>query len=565
MARFVFLFAFLLAALAVPASAVADSLGQTETFFVDKAFDQEGRSQVSATLQKITSKLYFYIEDTWWEKLSLQERNNALSVLSAAAEIFEETTYPKLTKLFGTENLPGIDGDTHITVLVHRMDTTAGGYVRTADGYSKLAVPESNEREMFYFAASKTESPHIDSLFAHEFMHLIQFNQKTRMQGIEEQIWVQEGLAELGPTLAGLEKEFEGSYLQKRVQNFARDPRDPLVEWRDREADYGVASMFFHYLSEQYGTEFLRSFFSSSFIGIEGINKALQSAGAKKTFQDVFTDWTVAVFANDCSLGEAYCYKDANLKEIRVLAFTSFLSPFGDSELRVTNQTKAWAGNWNKISGSKGLLRLTFEGNPAVSFAVPYLLQKAAGDYKLGFLSLNSQQKGTVEVPGFGDAYSAFIILPVVYGNPQNVTPEAMFFFSWTAVTLQNGGSEETPAEIAQLQKLIEDLQRQVAFLQAQLATARGELSCVEFSRNLFFGMTQDPAVSCLQQVLKGQGPLVYPEGLITGNFLVLTREAVVRFQEKYAAEILLPLGLEKGTGYVGPVTRAKLNSLLAS
>jgi len=55
---------------------------------------------------------------------------------------------------------------------------------------------------------------------------------------------------------------------------------------------------------------------------------------------------------------------------------------------------------------------------------------------------------------------------------------------------------------------------------------------------------------------------VIFPDGLITGNFSDLTQQAVSRFQEKYADEILKPAGLTNGNGRVGPGTRKKLNDV---
>lgn len=86
-----------------------------------------------------------------------------------------------------------------------------------------------------------------------------------------------------------------------------------------------------------------------------------------------------------------------------------------------------------------------------------------------------------------------------------------------------------------------------------------GVKATVKFARNLTVGSRGDDVTS-LQQILSGEG--VYPEALVTGYFGQKTKAAVVRFQEKYVSEILAPVGLIKGTGFVGSGSRAKLNVL---
>jgi len=67
--------------------------------------------------------------------------------------------------------------------------------------------------------------------------------------------------------------------------------------------------------------------------------------------------------------------------------------------------------------------------------------------------------------------------------------------------------------------------------------------------------------VENLQKCL-AKDPEIYPEGEVSGYFGQKTKEAVIKFQEKYAQDILLPFGLRQGTGLVSKKTREKLNEL---
>lgn len=88
-----------------------------------------------------------------------------------------------------------------------------------------------------------------------------------------------------------------------------------------------------------------------------------------------------------------------------------------------------------------------------------------------------------------------------------------------------------------------------------------------KFVRDLFLGLRGED-VRELQRFLNSQGFVLAKTGPGSpGNettyFGPLTYNAVIRFQEKYALEVLAPWGLTKGTGYVGKTTRAKINKIL--
>lgn len=125
---------------------------------------------------------------------------------------------------------------------------------------------------------------------------------------------------------------------------------------------------------------------------------------------------------------------------------------------------------------------------------------------------------------------------------------------------------EEKKAKIKELKNKIAKILKEIARLRALLAQILSQKEKIpsdfRFTKNLYYGM-RGKEVRYLQIFLSQQGPEIYPEGLITGFFGLLTKRAVIRFQEKYSDDILAPWRLKRGTGLVGRTTRLKINQLL--
>lgn len=82
------------------------------------------------------------------------------------------------------------------------------------------------------------------------------------------------------------------------------------------------------------------------------------------------------------------------------------------------------------------------------------------------------------------------------------------------------------------------------------------------WTQNLSLGMSGDN-VKKLQEILITEEVWQRPEVEATGYFGSITRAAVIRFQEEHSLDILEPVGLNKGTGFVGPSTRAYLEKMV--
>src|SRR5438309_637895 len=170
-----------------------------------------------------------------------------LGALGGTASEFEAKIYPTDRRLYGEEWSPGIDGDPRINLVFARLPGSAVGYFSGSDEEPAWVNEFSAEREMIYVnsLAARLGSPQLDSIIAHEFCHMIQFNTRRRSA-----VWFNEGHAQLC--------EQGNGFSPGTAQTYLRLPDTQLNDWSDLEAaavHYGLAFMFLEFLRQQAGGE----------------------------------------------------------------------------------------------------------------------------------------------------------------------------------------------------------------------------------------------------------------------------------------------------------------------
>ncbi len=154
------------------------------------------------------------------------------------------------------------------------------------------------------------------------------------------------------------------------------------------------------------------------------------------------------------------------------------------------------------------------------------------------------------------------------------------FSLAFTAVGVAFAEEDDLGQEVESLEQMLADLQAEIAGLNGEEAVEEEdeeeeETTAIEgvpadfsFTENLSQGATGS-AVKYLQIVLNSDEDTrvaasgAGSPGNETEYFGPATNAAVIKFQNKYASEVLEPVGLTEGTGYVGAQTRAKLNEVL--
>lgn len=403
---------------------VSFAYAETADFFIDGSFDWQGRGETTAELRHEGSNAKWYVADDYWSSLNSSQRINLSVDIKNLSYEFDNTVYPQLTAIFGFENNPGVDGDPKITVLLTRMIDEAGGYFKEQDGVSKAEAKDSNEREMVYLNVIHASNVRMRAFLAHEFQHLITFNQKYIKHRVQEEVWMNELRSEIAPTLIGYDALFvySGSNLQARLAKFLRNSSDAILNWNSEEGDYASINLFSQYILDHYGRSVFAAMTQNEFVGIESFNSALKTFGFSVDFSDVYTNWTVSNLVNNCSIQPVnlFCYKNPllNYENLHII-FDGPDASGGSISSKLS--TEGWKSAWfeyatdlKAVRPDDNIFKMDFDAEVGSKFRVPYVIYDKDGSTvkEVREFVPDSDGNGTFYVPDFGFTVPRIVIIP---------------------------------------------------------------------------------------------------------------------------------------------------------
>jgi len=231
------------------------------------------------------------------------------ATIDAIRDEFDTNIYPHITAAFGAEPNPGVDNDPKLYILLLNIrdgfsyptsPTYIAGYYDPNSEYLTSQYVYSNQKEIFFmnvnpalghsFAPGSTDFYRV---LAHEFQHMVHWEQKTHQRGVMDDTWLDEGMAQVAQTYCGYGADYDAVY------TFENAPSNSLTVWNDTVDDYGVVYMWAQYYKDRVGSDIFFRMLHNSLTGIASVNSALSAAGYPKDFTGTFRDWAVANYYGD--------------------------------------------------------------------------------------------------------------------------------------------------------------------------------------------------------------------------------------------------------------------------
>ena len=363
----------------------------------------------SCTVRGMGDHCYVVVEDAQWNVTMNQAKVDAI------VDSFENSSigpYPTegIWQLdTGHFGMPpdNLDQDPRVYFVYYDFDVSSDGFFWGFDQEcDDVAAFHSNECDVVYMNCSDFDpaGPYLLAVLAHEFEHLIHFNYDQ-----DEESWVDEGLAELAMWLYGN---------PDTISQFNGQPDRNLTLFNGNWYDYIKSYLFTLYFFERYGGQpAVQALVADPLNGIAGYERVLDNFLYPENFADVFSDWVVANYLDDTTIGDGrFGYVGETLPPFNpFVTFTTY--PVGPNNGSVQH----WGADYARyLSGTA--LHATFDGADTNKFAVRAMLKDDVNPTQVVDMTLDASQAGALLLGQVGTTHDEAVLVYASIQTPGTIT-----------------------------------------------------------------------------------------------------------------------------------------------
>ncbi len=308
-------------------------------------------STIDTTCRYISDHAYFFVDNR-----DIATMEDLLPTYAAAFDAM----YGLMHEKFGTEN----DVDNNGKIIIVFSSAIASpilGYFYSDDKYDNTSIhPTSNEGDIFYLSTTASEGVTCGTL-AHEFQHMIYFDQHYN-NGVKGTItWLNEALSQAAEYITG----YTDNHLAW-IANFLRGGWQDLSLTYWTQDNYGYGAIFVRYLIDQFGDTVIKDMCSTANVGIHAVEMA-----TGQSFNAIFANFLKALVLDGTGDSPDAAHEFETL-DLRGLQSTGRGGLLPEQEYTIGDDPEGsvlpYGINFEKWRGSFGTMSLSGTGVSGTAF-----------------------------------------------------------------------------------------------------------------------------------------------------------------------------------------------------
>jgi hypothetical protein len=293
-------------------------------------------STIDTTCRYISSHAYFFVDN---------RDIAAMEPLLAGYGASFDATYDVNRSKFGAEN--DVDANGKVIVVFSEELVALGylGYFWAVDKFANdpSSNPYSNEGDIFYVTTDAAyQGEVVNGTLAHEFQHMIYFDQHYNFGVTSTYAWLNEALSQAAEYYNNYVDNHEGWIFSFLYSGWSSGLS--LTHWTS--SNYGYGAIYIRYLIDQFGDAAIKNMCSTDKVGVAAVEFATGG-----NFNTIFNNFTRALLMSGTgdSADPKYNFATLDLQAVQ---------PYGRGGLRITASNAAGS----TVSGSLRAYSLAASG-----------------------------------------------------------------------------------------------------------------------------------------------------------------------------------------------------------